>query len=97
MNKILTDLQTQKYEDLSENPPDSLKIFNLWNFSKSTDALQYPGQIPSQIMENLLWYYIVGVLGWTVSEYKTFVSKGLTKQCLKKVKLERVQGLQKEI
>jgi DNA modification methylase len=57
VSRIIQKLQTHKTEEMSENPPDSLKIFNLWNFGKSSDALKYPGQIPSQIVENLLWYY----------------------------------------
>jgi adenine/guanine phosphoribosyltransferase-like PRPP-binding protein len=39
----------------------------------------------------------VAVLGWTVSEAKTFVSKGLKKQCLKKTPLARGQGRRWEI
>jgi len=38
-----------------------------------------------------------GILGWTVSEEKIFVSKGLKKQCLKKIQLARVQELQRGI
>jgi DNA modification methylase len=57
ISQILNNLQKSQIKDLGNNPPDSLKVFNLWNFGKSNDALKYPGQIPSQIMENLLWYY----------------------------------------
>lgn len=55
VSRIINEIKQDKLSD--ESPPESLKIFNLWNFGKSNDALKYPGQIPSQIMENLLWYY----------------------------------------
>ncbi|KKM82500.1 hypothetical protein LCGC14_1318900 [marine sediment metagenome] len=52
-----TETQKRIREQIGENPPESLKVFNLWQFQKSNDKLKYPGQIPSQIIENLLWYY----------------------------------------
>ncbi len=57
ISKMLQDSKKRKLQHLGEAPPESLKIFNLWQFQKSNDKLKYPGQIPSQIMENLLWYY----------------------------------------
>lgn len=39
--------------------PDSLQVFNEWRFNSPDDryGLEYPGRIPGQILENLLWYY----------------------------------------
>ena len=54
---MFNNFKDENYEQIAQNPPDSLKVFNLWNFGKSNNALKYPGQIPSQIIENLLWYY----------------------------------------
>jgi len=40
-------------------PPDSLQLTNVWNFPQCDDryGLDYPGRIPGQIVENLLYYY----------------------------------------
>src|SRR5579871_6663136 len=40
-------------------PPPSLKVYDTWNFPKCDDHYggPYPGRIPGQILENLLWYY----------------------------------------
>ncbi len=39
--------------------PDSLQTFNLWNFHDNDEryGVQYPGRIPGQIVENVLYYY----------------------------------------
>lgn len=39
--------------------PESLEIYNIWNFSKCDRryGLDYPGRIPGQIVENVLYYY----------------------------------------
>jgi DNA modification methylase len=39
--------------------PDSLQIYNVWNFPKCDPryGLDYPGRIPGQIVENILYYY----------------------------------------
>lgn len=39
--------------------PDSLQLYNLWQFSApdSRYGLDYPGRIPAQIVENVLYYY----------------------------------------
>lgn len=40
------------------NPPDSIQYYNVWKtFQLSDDQLRYPGQIPEELIENLLWYY----------------------------------------
>ena len=65
------------------------------------DDILTTGLTASKCVESLTFAGAVSVfcaiLGWTVSEENIFVSKGLKKQCLKKVKLERVQELRKEI
>lgn len=53
VTKIVNKLQMQEIH----NPPDSLQVFNLWNFAGSGNDLKYPGQIPTGVMENLLWYF----------------------------------------
>lgn len=39
--------------------PTPLKTFNLWNFPKCDDrfGIKYPGRIPGQIVEHLLYYF----------------------------------------
>lgn len=39
--------------------PDPLKIFNVWNFPRCDDrfGIDYPGRIPGQIIEHLLYYF----------------------------------------
>lgn len=41
------------------NPPDSYRFFNLWDFTTwdSRYGRKYPGRMPGQIVENLLYYY----------------------------------------
>lgn len=41
------------------NTPETLQIYNVWNFSKCDPryGLDYPGRIPGQIVENVLYYY----------------------------------------
>lgn len=56
VSKIITNFRNEKNHILSQTPPDSLRVFNLWSFGKA-EGLTYPGQIPRQIMENLLWYF----------------------------------------
>jgi len=45
--------------ELSDNPPDSLQLYNVWRFQQCDPryGMDYPGRIPGQIVENLLWYY----------------------------------------
>lgn len=40
-------------------PPESLKVYDVWNFAKldKTYGQNYPGRIPGQIIENMLWYW----------------------------------------
>ncbi len=44
--------------DVAE-PPPSLKVYDVWNFPKCDPNYggEYPGRIPGQVIENLLWYY----------------------------------------
>lgn len=45
--------------EFSDSPPDSYQLYNVWNFPKADRqyGLDYPGRIPGQIIENLLYYY----------------------------------------
>lgn len=50
----------KKFKDgFFDNPPDSFQLYNVWNFPRSDPryGLDYPGRIPGQIVENLLYYY----------------------------------------
>jgi ParB/RepB/Spo0J family partition protein len=42
-----------------DEPPESLQVFNLWNFHAPDPrfGIDYPGRIPGQIVENVLHYY----------------------------------------
>ena len=33
------------------------QLYNIWNFAKITNETQHPGNIPKEIIENLLYYY----------------------------------------
>lgn len=46
-------------DGFSDSPPDSYQLYNVWNFPKADRqyGLDYPGRIPGQIVENLLYYY----------------------------------------
>lgn len=39
------------------NPPDSRQHFDIWQFSKADGDSSYFGQMPPQVVENLLWFY----------------------------------------
>lgn len=56
ISKITKDFKDENSGKLPTHPPDSLRVFNLWSFGKA-EGLTYPGQIPRQVMENLLWYF----------------------------------------
>jgi len=50
----------QKFKsELSEQIPESVQLFNVWNFSKraSQYGLNFKGAIPGQIVENVLYYF----------------------------------------
>lgn len=51
--------QKRKLSQMGHEPPTSLRIYDVWNFSTCDDRYgsNYPGRIPGQIIENLLWYY----------------------------------------
>jgi len=47
-------------ENFQKCKPDSLQLYDVWNFSTCDDRYGisgYPGQIPGQIVENVLYYY----------------------------------------
>lgn len=57
INQILDNARKFKSEEICI--PDSLQLFNLWNFQDCDPryGMDYPGRIPGQIIENLLYYY----------------------------------------
>lgn len=49
--------QIRQMSEMS-NPPEDLQLYNVWKvFQMPENQMKYPGQIPEQIIENLLWYY----------------------------------------
>ena len=55
LNRKVT--QIRQRSEMS-NPPDDLQLYNVWKvFQMPENQMKYPGQIPEQIIENLLWYY----------------------------------------
>ena len=40
-------------------PPESLQLYNLWKFGRADEqyGLDFPGRMPGQVVENLLYYY----------------------------------------
>lgn len=42
------------YEQFKDFTP---KDYNIWDFTKGTNEVKYPGNLPSQIIENLFYYY----------------------------------------
>lgn len=57
VNEALERFKSRKLSEIV--PPDSLQVFNLWNFHNNDDryGIDYPGRIPGQIVENTLYYY----------------------------------------
>jgi len=44
----------------NDNPPSSIRFWNLWEFEQADDSYgdkEFPGRMPGQVVENLLWYY----------------------------------------
>jgi hypothetical protein len=54
INKWVSDFRTNS-EFLQS--PESRQHFDIWNFSKSDSDSTYFGQMPPQVVENLLWFY----------------------------------------
>jgi len=40
-----------------EREDNHLKIYDIWNFSKATNEVKHFGNIPPEIIDNLLYYY----------------------------------------
>ena len=57
IERIIKERQERIYAEMS--PPDSYRPYNLWSFNPPNPdyGLDYPGRIPGQIIENLLYYY----------------------------------------
>lgn len=46
-----------KAQDCGNEAPASRQHFDIWQFSKSNSDSTYFGQMPPQVVENLLWFY----------------------------------------
>ncbi|MDD5338155.1 MAG: DNA methyltransferase [Dehalococcoidales bacterium] len=57
VSKILDNVKERIFAEI--HTPQSLQFYNVWNFPKcdSNYGLNFPGRIPGQIIENLLYYY----------------------------------------
>ncbi|GFO95869.1 hypothetical protein ig2599ANME_0050 [groundwater metagenome] len=59
ISKFITNLKNGKLAEI-QVPPASLQHTNLWEFSSCDPEYgekNYPGRMPGQVIENLLWYY----------------------------------------
>jgi len=43
--------------EFSDKTPESLQLFNVWNFPNRQNVLDFNGAIPREIVENVLYYY----------------------------------------
>ena len=44
--------------EIAHIPPNfKPQLYNIWNFAKNTNEVKHPGNIPHEIIENLLYYY----------------------------------------
>jgi hypothetical protein len=50
-------VSAKRNEFKNADAPESRQHFDIWNFSKSNSDSTYFGQMPPQIVENLLWFY----------------------------------------
>ena len=53
ITRILQNIKNNKMKFLTETPPDSLQVYDVWNFSKLDQQYgqDYAGRIPGQINE----------------------------------------------
>lgn len=57
VNTVIADFSENRKNG---NPPSSLRFWNLWEFEQADDSYgdkEFPGRMPGQVVENLLWYY----------------------------------------
>ena len=59
LTKTVQNLSNQLTNEIGPKPPDSLQFSNVWHFpSRDPDlGLKHKGNIPGQIIENLLYYF----------------------------------------
>jgi hypothetical protein len=50
-------ISAKRNEFRNADAPNSRQHFDIWNFTKSDSDSTYFGQMPPQIVENLLWFY----------------------------------------
>jgi len=57
VSRAVSAMQNGKASEM--HTPDSLQVFNLWSFHENDGrfGVEYPGRIPGQIVENVLYYY----------------------------------------
>lgn len=58
VSREISKLQNGKLAE-TQQPPEPLQYTNLWSFNNCNPDYgdKYPGRMPGQIIENLLWYY----------------------------------------
>ena len=47
-----------KFRDF-EQENSALRIYDIWNFSKATNEVRHFGNIPPEIIDNLLYYFVL--------------------------------------
>jgi hypothetical protein len=53
-------MQNGKFAELHRLSPASLQLYDVWSFQSADEQYGiagYPGRIPGQVVENLLWYF----------------------------------------
>jgi DNA modification methylase len=56
--RTISDWLSEKRKDADfAKAPDSRQHFDVWNFAKANGDSTYFGQMPPQVVENLLWFY----------------------------------------
>ena len=51
---------SERFPKLDSTPPPHLQLYDVWNFPSCAEEYgnpNYPGRIPGQIIENVLWYF----------------------------------------
>jgi len=55
---IINVLKSTKMSEIQHIPDNfTPKLYNIWNFAKNTNEVKHAGNIPHEIVENLLYYY----------------------------------------
>ena len=80
---IINVLKSTKMSEIQHIPDNfTPKLYNIWNFAKNTNEVKHAGNIPHEIVENLLYYY-TGPLDIV---YDPFAGGGITIDACKRWK-----------